>query len=74
MSEEEKIITKWDVPQPVLRAMFGVGDVVLPEKLNIVDGIIHYFIYAQDGTKIPMTCKDTNSNRNFVSWVQVHDQ
>ena len=43
------------------------------EKLNIRDGVIHYFIYQQDGSKQPMTCRDSQHNRMFVSWVQIHD-
>jgi hypothetical protein len=43
-------------------------------KLKIVDGVIHYRIYQQDGTIQAMTCADTVENRNFVSWVQIHDR
>lgn len=43
-------------------------------KLDIRDGSIFYRIYAQDGTFIGMSCKDTFSNRLFVSWVQIHDR
>lgn len=42
-------------------------------KLRIVDGAIHYRIQQQDGSMQPMTCRDTPSNRLFVSWLQVHD-
>lgn len=43
------------------------------EKLDIRDGVIHYFVYAQNGEKIPMTVRDTLDMRRFVSWVQIHD-
>lgn len=43
-------------------------------KLRIENGIIHYRLYQQDGTSQPMTCADTVENRNFVSWVQIHDR
>lgn len=42
-------------------------------KLRIENGVIHYFIHGQDGTKIAMTAPDTIGNRLFVSWVQIHD-
>lgn len=42
-------------------------------KLRIEDGIIHYFIHGQDGTRVAMTVPDRISNRLFVSWVQIHD-
>lgn len=43
-------------------------------KLVIRDGVIHYRVYQQDGSLLPMTCKDTLSNRLFVSWVQIFDR
>lgn len=43
-------------------------------KLRIEDGVIHYRLYQQDGGSQPMTCPDTIENRNFVSWVQIHDR
>jgi hypothetical protein len=43
-------------------------------KLDIRDGVIYYKIYAQDGSFIPMNCRDTISNRLFVSWVQKFDR
>lgn len=43
-------------------------------KLDIRDGRIHYFLYQQDGSKQPMTCADTLTNRMFVSWCQIHDR
>jgi hypothetical protein len=43
-------------------------------RLNISDGVIHYRLYRQDGTFQPMTCRDTQSNRLFVSWVQKFDR
>ncbi len=42
-------------------------------KLDIRNGVIHYKIRQQDGSFVPMTIKDTTSNRYFVSWVQIHD-
>ena len=49
-------------------------DVTDFSKLRIVDGIIHYRMYQQDGSMTNMTVKDTYSNRLFVSWVQIHDR
>ena len=48
----------------------------LKEKANlsISDGLIHYKLYQQDGSFQPTSCKDTTSNRLFVSWVQAHDR
>lgn len=43
-------------------------------KLTIIDGIIYYKIYQQDGSMQDMNCADTLDNRYFVSWVQIHDQ
>ena len=43
-------------------------------KLRIESGVIHYRLYRQDGTFQPMTCRDTQSNRLFVSWVQKFDR
>lgn len=43
-------------------------------KLHIEDGVIHYELYGQDGTRVPMTCADNQSNRLFVSWVQKFDR
>jgi hypothetical protein len=43
-------------------------------KLDIRDGTINYFIYQQNRTKQPMSCPDTPHNRQFVSYVQIHDQ
>ena len=42
-------------------------------KLKIRDGLIHYFLYQQDGSKQPMTCRDTPANRLNVAWMQIHD-
>lgn len=36
-------------------------------------GKIKYFIYQQDGSKQWMECRDTLSNRLFISWMQIHD-
>lgn len=43
-------------------------------KIRIVGGVIYYRLYGQDGSVQPMTCADTVENRNFVSWVQMHDR
>ena len=42
-------------------------------KLRISDGVIHYFIHGQDGTRVAMMAPDRLDNRLFVSWVQIHD-
>lgn len=42
-------------------------------KLRRRDGLIHYFLYQQDGSKQPMSCKDTPANRIYVAWMQIHD-
>jgi hypothetical protein len=42
-------------------------------KLRIEGGRIHYFLYQQDGTKQPMTCRDTRANRMCIAWMQIHD-
>lgn len=42
-------------------------------KLKIADGCIHFFVYSQDGAKIPWKIVDTHPNRLFVDWLQVHD-
>lgn len=42
-------------------------------KVRLSDGWIEYFLYQQDGTKQPMSCRDTRSNRIFVSWMQIYD-
>jgi hypothetical protein len=41
--------------------------------MTIKDDRIHYFIYAQDSTKVWMDCADTPWNRKFVAWVELHD-
>lgn len=43
-------------------------------KLNIRDGVIHYRLYDQGGKFVPMTVKDTYSNRLLISWIQIHDR
>lgn len=43
-------------------------------KLRIENGVIHYRLYQQDGSERAMTCADNVENRNFVSWVQMHDR
>lgn len=42
-------------------------------RLRVRDGRIHYFLYQQDGSKQPMSCPDTPSNRHLISWFQIHD-
>lgn len=43
-------------------------------KLKIVDGVIHYGVYQQDGTMQPMVSPNTMHNRQVVSWIQMHDR
>lgn len=43
-------------------------------KLDIRHGVIHFFIYQQDGKKQPMAWKDTTENRAYVDWIQQHDR
>ncbi len=50
------------------------GDVHDWSKLKIVDGVIHYAIYQQDGSMQPMSCSDTLQNRTYVAWMQIHDR
>ncbi len=59
---------------PADPATYERGDVTDHSKLRIVDGVIHYKLYQQDGSMRDMTCPDTLYNRNFVSWVQIHDR
>jgi hypothetical protein len=49
-------------------------DLLSRARLDIRDGVIHYGLYQQDGTMQAMTCRDTTSNRMFVSWVKQHDR
>lgn len=42
-------------------------------KLNLKNGRILYKIRQQDGSFQSMNCPDTQSNRMFVAWVQIHD-
>lgn len=42
-------------------------------KLRINDGAIEFFLYMQDGSKVPWRVADTFPNRLFVNWLQVHD-
>lgn len=42
-------------------------------KLQIIDGVIHYKVRAQDGSFIQMTVRDSREACLFVSWVQIHD-
>ena len=41
--------------------------------LRIADGCISFFLYMQDGSKMPWRVDDTRPNRRFVNWLQVHD-
>jgi len=50
------------------------GDVNDWSRLDIQGGVIHYAICQQDGSRQPMTARNTADNRRFVSWVQIHDQ
>lgn len=49
-------------------------DVTDHSKLDIRDGAIHCFIYQQDGSKQAMKFIDNRFNRDFISWLQIHDQ
>jgi hypothetical protein len=42
-------------------------------KVRLDNGQIEYFLYRQDRSKQLMSCRDTPSNRIFVSWMQIHD-
>lgn len=50
------------------------GDVRDTSRLRISDGVIHYRLYAQDGSMVPMTVADSLSARLLVSWIQIHDR
>jgi hypothetical protein len=58
----------------------GAERIALPNRitdwsrLKIIDDVIHYRLYGQDGSIRSMTCADNVENRNFVSWVQIHDR
>lgn len=54
--------------------MSGGNDLKVKARLGIREGEIHYGIYQQDGSMQPMSCKDTPSNRLYVSWIQAHDR
>lgn len=43
-------------------------------KLRIVDGVIYYRIYLQDGSMQAMTAIDNFHNRQCVAWIQIHDR
>lgn len=43
-------------------------------KLRIENGRIHFKLYRQDGSFQPMTVEDTDMNRRYVSWMQIHDR
>jgi len=63
----------------------SLGDYLIPVKLQLArplvdlaklrlsEGMIHYFLYQQDGTRQPMSCRDTAPNRIIVAWMQIHD-
>lgn len=42
-------------------------------RLDPATQAIDYFLYRQDGTRQPMRCRDTPSNRLVISWIQIHD-
>jgi hypothetical protein len=46
---------------------------IIEDKLDICDGVIHYKIRQQNGSFIEMTIADNPHNRRFVAWVQIHD-
>jgi hypothetical protein len=50
-----------------------MSDLLDLSKLKISAGRIWYFLYQQDGSRQAMDCADTQSNRLFVSWAQIHD-
>lgn len=50
------------------------GNVQDWSKLRIVDDVIHYSIYQQDGTMQPMTAPNTLHNRQIISYIQIHDR
>lgn len=54
--------------------MIIANELLTKARLDIRDGVIHYRLYQQDGSMEAMTCRDTASNRLFVSWVQAHDR
>ena len=45
-----------------------------PSHLRIEGDTIHYKIYAQDGSFIPMTVRDTPHNRRLVAYIQIFDR
>ncbi len=45
-----------------------------PSHLRIEGDVIYYKMYAQDGSFIPMTIKDTPHNRRFVAYIQIFDR
>lgn len=49
-------------------------DLTDASKLVIKDGVIHYHLYQQDGSRQPMSMTDTFHNRMLVAWMQVHDR
>jgi hypothetical protein len=59
---------------PVSSAALGVNELLAKARLDVRDGHIHYRLYQQDGSMQAMSCRDTPSNRLFVSWVQAHDR
>lgn len=43
-------------------------------KLTIAGGRLHFKLYRQDGTFQAMAVADTDMNRRYVSWMQIHDR
>jgi hypothetical protein len=62
------------IPVPTTLSSLGVNELLAKARLDIRDGEIHYRLYRQDGSMQPMSCRDTPSNRLFVSWAQAHDR
>ena len=50
------------------------GSASVHPPLDIRDGEIHYRLYAQDGTIIPMTMSDTSDHRKFAEWTRRFDR
>lgn len=65
----------------MLRTSDGLTVEELPERgadpewpfLRIRGDRLYFFTYSQDGTKVPWCVANTNPNRQWVNWLQVHD-
>ena len=44
------------------------------KPIKEVPGGLAYEIWAQDGTRVEMTCKDTKHNRMFIVWLRKFDR